>query len=144
MRVSAPRFRGWSRRALGTKHSPRKDGVDRRRHRGALFLLAFAFAAWPAVRQASFSSALLGIADARRPPSVAGQDDDANHAGSSSVVGENAVLRERGRGVEGFDDFEAIRVGAPDLRAEGYVAEVDAEVNAVRNGAVVCGQQWDC
>ena len=83
----------------------------------------------PAVRQASFSSALLGIADARRPPSVAGQDDDANHAGSSSVVGENAVLRERGRGVEGFDDFEAIRVGAPDLRAERYVfAEVDAEV----------------
>ena len=102
----------------------------------------------PAVRQAPFSSALLGIADARRPPSVAGQDDDANHAGSSSVVGENAVLRERGRGVEGFDDFEAIRVGAPDLRAEGYVAEVDAEVNAVRNGAVVCGhsgvvwRQW--
>ena len=45
------------------------------------------------------------------------------------------MLRERCRGVEGFDDFEAIRVGAPDLRAEGYVAEVDAVVNAVRNSA---------
>ena len=48
------------------------------------------------------------------------------------------MLRERGRGVEGFDDFKAIRVGTPDLRAEGYVAEVDAVVNAVRNSAERC------